>query len=108
MHRLKTLTLAELIGISAAMVQDMSGKRINNYPFDIALMTSFEGGTGPYLQYCHARVNSILRKAELKRADLAVHLIKRPGALDADVTNKQQCVDLLRLMAQYPDVTATA
>ena len=101
-------TVAESIGISAVMVQDMSGKRINNYPFDISRMTSFEGDTGPYLQYCHARVNSILRKAELKRADLVDHLTERPGALDADVTDKKQCVDLLRLMAQYPDVTATA
>lgn len=71
-------------------------------------MTSFEGDTGPYLQYCHARLNSILRKAELTRSDLADHLADNPAALDADVTSKQHCVDLLRLMAQYPDVTATA
>ena len=100
--------VAEAVGISAVMVQDMSGKRINNYPFDITRMTSFEGDTGPYLQYCHARLNSILRKAELDRAELASYLVENPEALDVDVTTKQHCVDLLRLMAQYPDVTATA
>ncbi|KAK3935572.1 hypothetical protein QBC46DRAFT_367503 [Diplogelasinospora grovesii] len=100
-------TVAESVGITAVMVQDMSGKRINNYPFDIARMTSFEGDTGPYLQHCHARLNSILRKAGLTRADLAQHLADNLDRLAADLADKQHCVDLLRLMAQYPDVTAT-
>lgn len=53
------------------MVQAMSsGKRINNFPFDMARVMSFEGDTGPYLQYSHARVNSILRKAGVTAADL--------------------------------------
>ncbi|KAH7304260.1 arginyl-tRNA synthetase [Stachybotrys elegans] len=98
---------AEIVGISAVMVQDMSGKRINNYPFDITRMTSFEGDTGPYLQYAHVRLHSILRKANLTHADLAKHVEEKPDALDADL-HKQHCVDLLRLMAQYPDVTTTA
>ncbi|KND95285.1 Arginine--tRNA ligase, cytoplasmic [Tolypocladium ophioglossoides CBS 100239] len=98
---------ADVVGISAVMVQDMSGKRVNNYPFDNARMTSFEGDTGPYLQYCHARLNSILRKAGLTRDDIAKHVEDHPTALDTE-TDKRHCVDLLRLMAQYPDVTATA
>ncbi|KAF7554505.1 hypothetical protein G7Z17_g2867 [Cylindrodendrum hubeiense] len=100
--------VAEAVGISAVMVQDMSAKRIHDYEFDMTRMTSFEGDTGAYLQYCHARLNSILRKAEVTRVDLAVHLIDHPDALDTDLAEKQHCVDLLRLMAQYPDVTATA
>ncbi len=87
------------------MVQDMSGKRINNYPFDITRMTSFEGDTGPYLQYCHARLNSILRKAGLTRAEVADYLAENPAALDADIADKKHAADLLRLIAQYPDVT---
>jgi arginyl-tRNA synthetase len=43
--------VADILGISAVMVQDMSGKRIKGYPFDMSKMTSFEGDTGPYLQY---------------------------------------------------------
>jgi arginyl-tRNA synthetase len=100
--------VAEAVGISAVMVQDMSGRRINNYPFDITRMTSFEGDTGPYLQYCHARLNSILRKAGLSRAELVSYLDSHPAALIDDLATKQHCVGLLRLMAQYPDVTATA
>ena len=41
---------ADILGISACVVQDMSAKRINGYKFDITRMTSFEGDTGPYLQ----------------------------------------------------------
>ncbi|KAK4096322.1 arginyl-tRNA synthetase [Parathielavia hyrcaniae] len=101
--------VAEKVGISAVMVQNMSGKCINNYPFDIGRMTSFEGDTGPYLQYCHARLNSILRKADLTRQDLVDHLENHPDSLDADVLGgKPHAADLLRLMAQYPDVTAVA
>ena len=42
--------VADTLGISAVMVQDMKGKRINGYDFNLETMTSFEGDTGPYLQ----------------------------------------------------------
>ncbi|KID59432.1 uncharacterized protein G6M90_00g080760 [Metarhizium brunneum] len=100
--------VAESVGISAVMVQDMSGKRINNYPFDITRMTSFEGDTGPYLQYSHARVNSILRKAGLTRQEVAEHCLRHPTSLEEQFSDTPHCVNLLRLIAQYPDVTAAA
>ncbi|KAI9831330.1 MAG: hypothetical protein M1819_005104 [Sarea resinae] len=92
--------VADTLGMTAVMVQDMSGKRINNYPFDIARMTSFEGDTGPYLQYAHARLCSILRKAGYRPEELA--------KADFSLLKEQHSVDLLRLMAQYPDVTHNA
>ncbi|EON65602.1 arginyl-tRNA synthetase [Coniosporium apollinis CBS 100218] len=87
---------ADTLGISAVMVQDMSGKRINNYDFDINRMTSFEGDTGPYLQYAHARLCSITRRAEIPAADL----------LDADwsLLKEKHAIDLVRSLAQWPDV----
>ena len=51
--------VSDILGISAVMVQDMTRKRINNYPFDITRMLSFEGDIGPYLQYTHARLCSV-------------------------------------------------
>lgn len=92
--------VADTLGITAVMAQDMSGKRVNNYPFDMTRMTSFEGDTGPYLQYAHARLCSIMRKAQMSpeavaRADFS--LLKEPHA-----------IYILRLMAQYPDVTNRA
>ncbi|OAA58973.1 arginyl-tRNA synthetase [Niveomyces insectorum RCEF 264] len=87
---------ADILGISAVMVQDMTGKRINNYTFDMDKMTSFEGDTGPYLQYAHARVCSIERKAGLTPADLA--------AADLSLLSEAHAVNIVRLLAQWPDV----
>ncbi|KAK3297742.1 uncharacterized protein B0H64DRAFT_441177 [Chaetomium fimeti] len=94
--------VADTIGITAVMVQDMSGKRINNYPFDINRMTSFEGDTGPYLQYCHARLSSISRKAKLAGIDPA------EGDIDYSYLEDDHSAALLRTMGQYPDVIGLA
>ena len=90
--------VAEIVGRSGVMIQDMSGKRINNYTFDMDTMTSFEGDTGPYLQYAHSRLCSITRKAQISFTDLISaqhekHLSTHPHA-----------VNLIRSLAQYPDV----
>ncbi|KAI9850812.1 MAG: hypothetical protein M1824_003091 [Vezdaea acicularis] len=88
--------VADTLGISSVMVQDMAGKRVNGYKFDIDRMTSFEGDTGPYLQYAHARLCSITRKAGIPREELFtadLSLLKEPYA-----------VDLVRVLAQWPDI----
>jgi arginyl-tRNA synthetase len=86
---------ADTLAVSAVMVQDMSGKRINGYPFDLARMTSFEGDTGPYLQYAHARLCSVARKAGYTRDDIL--------RADTALLTEPHAVNLLRVLAQYPD-----
>ena len=87
---------ANILGISAVMVQDMKGKRINNYPFDINRMTSFEGDTGPYLQYAHARLCSVSRKAGYERDELC--------KADFSLLVEPHAVDLVRLVNLFPDI----
>ncbi|KAL4785420.1 hypothetical protein BJX76DRAFT_347056 [Aspergillus varians] len=87
---------ADILGITSVMVQDMSGKRINGYDFNLDAMTSFEGDTGPYLQYAHARLCSIVRKAEINVEEL-------PTA-DLDLLTETHATDLVRLLSQWPDV----
>ncbi|MCJ1306704.1 hypothetical protein MMC25_000347 [Agyrium rufum] len=87
---------AATLGISAVMVQDMSGKRINTYEFSIDRMTSFERDTGPYLQYAHARLCSIARKVSYDAESLR--------SADFSLLKETHAIDLLRLMAQYPDM----
>ena len=70
--------------------------RINNYTFNMDVMTSFEGDTGPYLQYAHARLCSIFRKAGVPTSELA--------AADLALLPEPHAVNLARLVAQYPDV----
>ena len=56
--------IAEQAGIGAVKYADLSTSRIKDYTFDPARMTAFNGNTGVYLQYAHARICSILRKAQ--------------------------------------------
>ncbi|KRH95190.1 Arginyl-tRNA synthetase [Pseudoloma neurophilia] len=52
------------LAVSALIIQDLSAKRIKDYNFDIKRYTSYEGHTGPYLQYTHCRLVSIQKKNE--------------------------------------------
>ncbi|PKY01720.1 arginyl-tRNA synthetase [Aspergillus campestris IBT 28561] len=87
---------ADILGITSVMVQDMSGKRVNGYDFNLEAMTSFEGDTGPYLQYAHARLCSIIRKANLGAEDL--------DSANLDLLTETQAHDLVRLLSSWPDV----
>lgn len=55
---------ARQVGIGAVKYADLSSDRIKDYVFDWDRMLSFDGNTGPYLQYAHARIQSIFRRAE--------------------------------------------
>lgn len=59
-------------------------------------MTSFEGDTGPYLQYAHARLCSIVRKSGLD--------VTKLGDANLDLLTEPHAVNLVRLLAQWPDV----
>ncbi|CAG57752.1 uncharacterized protein GVI51_A01947 [Nakaseomyces glabratus] len=93
--------VADLVGISAVMIQDMQSKRINNYEFKWERMLSFEGDTGPYLQYAHSRLRSVERNAaeipKEKWASADFSQLKEPAA-----------ALLVRLLGQYPDVLRNA
>lgn len=56
--------IARQVGLGALKFGDLSNHRTSNYIFDLDRFTSFEGKTGPYLQYGAVRIKSILRLAE--------------------------------------------
>jgi arginyl-tRNA synthetase len=70
--------LAHEIGIGAVKYADLANDRIKDYVFDWDRMLAAEGRTGPYLQYAHARIHSIFRKAAeggvVRRPDSAVRI----------------------------------
>ncbi|NND75478.1 MAG: arginine--tRNA ligase [Ilumatobacter sp.] len=89
--------VAEMVGIGAVKYADLSTDRIKDYVFDWDRMLAFEGNTGPYLQYAHARICSIFRRAGIDRPSvrdspialaepqeraLAMRLLALPTALD--------------------------
>ncbi|HFI0423895.1 TPA: arginine--tRNA ligase [Streptococcus suis] len=55
--------VAHAVGVGAVKFYDLKTDRDNGYDFDLEAMVSFEGETGPYVQYAYARIQSILRKA---------------------------------------------
>jgi arginyl-tRNA synthetase len=55
---------APSIALAAIKYADLSNGLQKDYVFDAERMVATTGDTGPYLQYAHARVNQILRKAE--------------------------------------------
>ena len=62
--------VANMVGIGAVKYADLSGDRIKDYIFDWERMLSFDGNTAPYLQYAHARICSIFRRAGIDRASV--------------------------------------
>lgn len=90
-----TQEAAEMIGIAAlkfVILRAMAGKDIN---FDPETSLSFEGDSGPYLQYAAVRAGSILAKA------------KEQG-LEPLVREGTQPTDVERLIARFPDVVMRA
>ena len=63
--------IAEQAGVGAVKYADLSTSRVKDYTFDIARMVSLTGNTSVYLQYAHARIRSILRKAAETEATAA-------------------------------------
>lgn len=55
--------VAEAVGVGAVVFNDLKRERLKDVEFDLAEVLSFEGDTGPYVQYTHARLASIQRKA---------------------------------------------
>ncbi|KAG8869832.1 hypothetical protein FRB97_000693 [Tulasnella sp. 331] len=94
---------AREIGITAIKIQDMSAKRINNYTFNWSRMLSFEGDTGPYLQYAHVRLASVERKNP--------SLLPLPPASEISysaLATDIKAREIAFWLATYPDVVRVA
>jgi arginyl-tRNA synthetase len=89
--------VARQVAMGAIKFADLSTDRQRDYIFDWDRMLAFEGATGPYLQYAHARVRSIFRKLDVDQVPtsgsiilahpaergLARHLVGLPDAVEA-------------------------
>jgi arginyl-tRNA synthetase len=62
--------VGRMIGIGAIKYADLSTDRTKDYVFDWERMLSFDGNTAPYLQYAHARIRSIFRRAQVDAASV--------------------------------------
>lgn len=70
--------VARAVGVGAVKFYDLKTDRRNGYDFDLEAMVSFEGETGPYIQYAYARIQSILRKANFQPDAAATYSLNDP------------------------------
>jgi arginyl-tRNA synthetase len=83
--------LAVEIGIGAIKYADLANDRIKDYVFDWSRMLATEGRTGPYLQYAHARIHSIFRRA----AEAGVARSANGAIVLADAAERTLALELL-------------
>jgi arginyl-tRNA synthetase len=70
--------VARVIGVGALKYADLSNDRIKDYVFDYDRMLSFDGNTAPYLQYAHARIQSIVRRSQVDTSSLGAITVALP------------------------------
>ena len=94
-------TIGRAVGIGAVKYADLSSDLVRDYVFDMDRMIAFEGHTGPYLQYAHARVCSIFARAGIDPSDVAgapltiaepAEKLDRPR-LDGVIRGQLKCVN---------------
>ena len=89
--------VAKQVGIGAVIFHDLKNDRLNNFDFMLEEVVRFEGETGPYVQYTHARAMSILRKA-----DFIVDATKSCALNDKDSW------EVIKLIQRFPEVVVQA
>ena len=90
--------VARQVGVGAVVYFDLHNERIKDIDFRWERALSFEGETGPYVQYTHARCCSVLRKAQAY-ADVEP---------DYSVMCDDEALDVLMLISRFPEVVRKA
>ncbi len=96
--------IADAVGIGAVIFNELSNNRIKDYVFSWGKILSFDGETGPYVQYSHARAASVLRKAPEESAKVANGEIK----IDAKYLTSDRAYELSKLIYKLPQVIIEA
>lgn len=96
--------VAREVGIGAVIFQELANNRIKDYTFSWDKVLNFDGETGPYVQYTHARASSVLRKATTE--DLAK--VTENGVAVFDALSGDSAYELVKLLSRVPEVVADA
>jgi arginyl-tRNA synthetase len=99
-------SVARIVGIGAVKYADLSTDRRRDYVFDYDRMLSFDGNTAPYLQYAHARIHSIFRRAGIDPAGVAPDGIAE-RVIVAEPAERALALELLEFGGVVDDVADT-
>ncbi|PEA55455.1 arginine--tRNA ligase [Bacillus pseudomycoides] len=88
--------VARQVGVGAVIFHDLKNERMHNIEFSLENMLKFEGETGPYVQYTHARTCSLLKKSD-------IDIEKQELQLTDDIS-----WTVIKLLHRFPQVIETA
>ncbi|MDD7718522.1 MAG: arginine--tRNA ligase [Eubacteriaceae bacterium] len=94
--------VSKAVGIGAVVFQELSNNRIKDYTFDWNKVLNFDGETGPYVQYTHARCASVLRKAGDDIVAAAAN------GVDCKYLCSESAYELAKLIHKFPAVIVDA
>jgi len=94
--------VAKAVGIGAVVFNELSNYRIKDYVFSWDHVLNFEGETGPYVQYTHARACSVLRNAG---DDIVA---KAKAGFDSKYITSESAHALTKLLYEFPGVVLEA
>ena len=93
--------IATMIGLGALKYFILKVDPKKNMTFNPKESIDFNGNTGPFIQYTHARIKSVLRKAEEQG-------ISVPETLESDIALSEKEESLVQLLAEFPDIVKQA
>ncbi|WMJ87450.1 arginine--tRNA ligase [Anaerocolumna sp. MB42-C2] len=86
--------VAEIVGLGAVIFHDLFHQRIKNINFSWEEVLSFDGATGPYIQYTYARAKSILRKGNIDKINMDI---------ETNLLIEQASYNLVKEIASFPN-----
>ncbi len=90
--------VAKQVGIGAVIFQELFNQRIKDYVFSWDRTLSFDGETGPYVQYTHARISSLLDRGQFNEED----------KVNYDLLSSEEEINIIRLLYNFPKVIIDA
>jgi arginyl-tRNA synthetase len=94
--------IAKQMGVGAVIFSDLFSNRIKDVSFSWDEILNFDGETGPYVQYTHARTCSLLKKAEESGVN-AEEL-----EFDSSLLNSKEEYQLVKSLAEFPEKVSQA
>lgn len=88
-------TVAKQVGIGAVIFDDLYNGRIKDIVFSWDRMLNFDGETGPYVQYTHARASSVLNKAG--------YCDEMKENIDYSMITDDASVEVFKILSLYSD-----
>ena len=89
--------VAKQVGVGAVIFHDLKNDRLNTFDFNLEEVVRFEGETGPYVQYTHARAVSLLEKAGFVHSETADYAL-----------NDDTSWEVVKLVQKYPETVLSA